>query len=157
MKETFNINRAKHSRQVGLTALHLGRYEFSMHKRSEDMFTLGLLHDIGYQFGDINNHAKVGGEHLRRLKYKYWQEVYWHGTPNAPYQSRELFILNLADTTTLPDGTETDFEYRLQDIAHRYGKHSSYYIDAVGVVNELEFGLEHRRYKKHKCHSRKNQ
>ena len=41
MKETFNINRAKHSRQVGLTALHLGRYEFSMHKRSEDMFTLG--------------------------------------------------------------------------------------------------------------------
>ena len=94
----------------------------------------------------------MGGEHLRRLKYKYWREVYWHGTPNAPYQSRELFILNLADMTTLPDGTETDFEYRLQDIARRYGEHSSRYINAVSVVNELEFGLEHRLYKKHKCH-----
>jgi len=41
----------------------------------EEMFTLGILHDIGYEFGENNDHNFVGFEILDKQNYKYANEV----------------------------------------------------------------------------------
>lgn len=39
-------------------------------KFTEDMFVLGILHDMGYEFTNDNiGHASVGGEILKRSNY----------------------------------------------------------------------------------------
>ena len=49
-------------------------------KYAEDMFLLGVMHDLGYEFVENNiSHAAIGGEILNRSGYKYWKEVSLHG------------------------------------------------------------------------------
>ena len=46
----------------------------------EDMFILGLLHDLGYEFAKTKlEHSEIGGTILKKNGYKYWKEVYYHG------------------------------------------------------------------------------
>jgi HD superfamily phosphodiesterase len=91
----------------------------------EDMFLLGMLHDFGYEFSKINTeHAHTGGQILKRAGYRYWREVFLHGDDLLEHMSDELFILNLADMTTLPDGKPCNMEERVKEIANRYGKGS---------------------------------
>ena len=67
----------------------------------EDMFYLGIVHDIGYEFvEDQPKHEKKGGEILKKLDFKYWKEVYYHGNPTIEYDSPELMLLNYADLIT---------------------------------------------------------
>ncbi len=93
-------------------------------KNAEELFILGLLHDVGYEFVDQNGfslHNKIGGEALKRQGYKYWKEVYWHGIYNSPYQSEYLDILNWADMHIDHKGQKVSFEERLDGISSRYG------------------------------------
>ena len=40
---------------------------------AEDMFLLGMLHDMGYEFMESNaSHAAVGGEILKRNNFRYY-------------------------------------------------------------------------------------
>lgn len=92
-------------------------------KEIEELFTLGLVHDIGYEFlepKDYSKHNKVGGEILKNQGYKYWQEVYFHGEANSPYQSKFLDLLNFADAHIDGYGNYVSFEDRLKDISKRY-------------------------------------
>ncbi|MBR1600405.1 MAG: HDOD domain-containing protein [Alphaproteobacteria bacterium] len=42
-------------------------------KYAEDMFLLGMLHDMGYEFMESNaSHAAVGGEILKRNNFRYY-------------------------------------------------------------------------------------
>ncbi|MBR1915124.1 MAG: HD domain-containing protein [Alphaproteobacteria bacterium] len=107
---------------------------------AEDMFLLGMLHDMGYEFNQSNasSHAAVGGEILKRNNYRYWQEVALHGDETAQNMSDELFILNSADMSTGPNGEDFTFEERLNEIAQRFGKQSQAYQKCVIEIEKLK-------------------
>jgi hypothetical protein len=111
----------------------------SDNKFAEDMFVLGMLHDMGYEFMESNaSHAAVGGEILKRNNYKYWQEVALHGDETVDNMSDELFILNCADMSTGPSGENFTFDERLQEIAVRFGKDALAYKKCVIEVQKLK-------------------
>ena len=108
-------------------------------KYAEEMFLLGLLHDMGYEFIEGNNqHATIGGEILKRSGYKYWQEVSLHGNETIENMSDELFILNSADMVTGPNGENFTFDERLKEIANRFGKDSKAYNKCMVETNKLK-------------------
>jgi hypothetical protein len=108
-------------------------------KFAEDMFLLGMLHDIGYEFIENNElHACIGGEILKRSGYKYWQEVSAHGDETIENMSDELFILNCADISIGPNGEEFTFDERLSEIASRFGKEADAYKKCVVEVKKLK-------------------
>lgn len=87
-----------------------------------EMFTLGTLHDIGYKFSDdAQLHNVLGGEILRQQKYKYWKEVYYHGTFQDEFYSRELLLLNYAELTTGPAGEDITFQDKYYLLCEKYG------------------------------------
>ncbi|MBQ7660005.1 MAG: HD domain-containing protein [Alphaproteobacteria bacterium] len=108
-------------------------------KFAEDMFLLGMLHDMGYEFNQSNaSHAAVGGEILKRNDYRYWQEVALHGDETIENMSDELFILNCADMSTGPKGEDFSFDERLAEIASRFGKDSRAHKKCVVEVQKLK-------------------
>ena len=118
-------------------------------KFAEDMFLLGMLHDMGYEFMENNaSHASVGGEILKRNNYKYWQEVTLHGDEKIDDMSDELFILNCADMTTGPGGENFSFDERLEEIASRFGKEADAYKKCVIEVQKLRNDKRYHKLKK---------
>ena len=103
----------------------------------EQMFTLGLLHDIGYEFGENNDHNVVGYEILNKQNYMYSKEVLYHGKPNCEYKSLALDLLNFADMHIDKKGNYVSFEKRLEDIKNRRGERSLAYINSKKVIDEL--------------------
>ena len=104
----------------------------------EEMFTLGMLHDIGYEFGENNDHNFVGFEILDKQNYKYANEVLYHGKPNSKYQSLALDLLNFADMHIDKSGEYLSYEQRLEDIKTRRGENSLAYINSKKVIDELK-------------------
>ncbi len=105
----------------------------------EDMFYLGVLHDIAYEFVDTQmKHELVGGEILKCNNYKYWKEIYFHGMPDPEYDSLALDILNYADLTTDYQGKDVTIANRLIDIATRYGENSIQYKNATILSEKLK-------------------
>ena len=89
----------------------------------EDLYTLGLLHDIGYEFlkeKDYETHEIYGGEVLKRQGYEYWKEVYFHGQAKCKYQSKFLDLLNWADMRIDSSGNEVSLDGRLEELSKRY-------------------------------------
>lgn len=112
---------------------------------AEDMFLLGMLHDMGYEFMESNaSHAYVGGEILKRNNYQFWSEVSLHGDETVKNMSDELFILNCADMSTGPNGENFTFDERLEEIASRFGKDTDAYKKCVIEVENLR---SDKRYK----------
>lgn len=91
--------------------------------QAEELYTLGLLHDIGYEFAkeeDYINHNKIGGEILKKQGYKFWREVYYHGEVDIKYKSEYLDLLNWADMHIDSSGNYVSFDERLEEISKRY-------------------------------------
>lgn len=107
-------------------------------EKCEEMFVLGLLHDIGYEFENPKEHATIGGNILKNTGYKYWKEVLYHGNPNSEYKSIELKLLNSADMQISPCGDLITYSERLTDIKDRYGDVSVQYINAKKIVASLD-------------------
>ena len=108
-------------------------------KYAEDMFLLGILHDIGYEFTkNHEDHSRIGGEILKRANYNYWEEVSLHGDDCVENMSDELFLLNYADMTTGTNGEDVSFKERLDEIANRFGAKSSAYKKCVKVIERLK-------------------
>lgn len=106
---------------------------------AEDMFLLGIMHDLGYEFVESNaSHAAIGGEILKRNNYRYWQEVSLHGDETVENMSDELFILNCADMSTGPNGEDFTFDERLKEIAQRFGEDANAYKKCVIEVAKLK-------------------
>ena len=103
----------------------------------QEMFTLGLLHDIGYEFVESPEHNKVGGQLLKNQNYKYFNEVMNHGNPYSNYFSDELDILNYADLHVDAKGEFVSFAERLDDIKNRYGEDSDSYKNARNIAENL--------------------
>lgn len=104
----------------------------------EEMFTLGLLHDIGYEFGESEEHHILGAKVLQKQNYKYYKEVLYHGKPTTEYSSRALDLLNFADMHIDKKGHYVTFEERLADIANRRGKDSPHYKNCKKVIDDLK-------------------
>ena len=125
-------NKIKHSRAVAELM-----YSLASEEKKEQMYILGLLHDVGYMFGH-NNHNKNGGNLLKESGYQYWQEVFYHGDCQPPYSSYELDLRNYADMPIGPDGTHIGFAKRLEDIEIRYGTDSKEYQNASTNIKRLK-------------------
>ncbi len=108
-------------------------------KYAQDMFVLGLLHDVGYEFLETGQgHAKLGGEILERSDYKYSQEIINHGYSENTTMTDELFILNCADMTVGVNGKTCSMSERLKDIGVRYGINSQAYNNASLEIKKLQ-------------------
>ncbi len=105
---------------------------------AQEMFCLGFVHDIGYEFGENKNHELIGGEILERTNYKYANEVKYHGNPHASYHSFELDLLNWADMHINSKGEYVEFDKRLKDIEKRYGKTSEVYLNACSLIEQIK-------------------
>lgn len=133
-------NRKKH---VWAVAEFLKKFAVEQKMSDEDcqaLYSLGMLHDIGYEFLEEKNYIKhniVGGNALKNLGYKYWQEVYYHGVPNSPYQSYFLDLLNWADMRIDGAGNVVTFEESLQDVSRRYNI-AVEQLSCYKVVQELK-------------------
>ena len=130
-------NKLKHSYAVANKMMEIGANKNLDDKQLEDLFLLGFLHDIGYNFGNKENHNIIGGNILKNSNYKYWQEVYYHGVADSPYQSLYLDILNTADLMIDKYGNDVGFDKRLEDIKTRYGIKSVQYQNSIKIVEEL--------------------
>lgn len=138
------VNRLKHSYAVAccmrdIVQRHPEDYACS----PEDMYILGMLHDIGYAFVEHQpDHAHAGGLALKRQGYRYWREVYYHSIPQEEYDSAELRLLNYADITTGPDGNPMAMQERIDNIILRYGKGSIQEQKAVKMRDQiLSYGI----------------
>ena len=131
--------RLAHMRSVGRRAQLIAEEIGVRDQESlQDIFLLGYLHDVGYEFSDDQaDHARVGGDILRRNGYPYWQEVYCHGDPDTDYSSQLLDILNTADMVTAPNGEYVTLDRRLEGIAGKYVEGSSQYIKARELAEQL--------------------
>lgn len=124
-------NRYKHIRGVAELMA-----EIAPQGLEKEMFLLGMLHDIGYLY-QPQNHNIFGGNLLKEQGYKYWQEVYWHGVPDAEYTSAALDLLNSADMQVNAYGERVSYTERLADIGNRYGTDSSQYLLAKKMTEYL--------------------
>lgn len=112
---------------------------------AQDMFLLGMLHDLGYEFSkDPCEHPQVGAEILKRQGYCYWDEVANHGNVNVEEVSDELFVLSCADMTTGPNGEDFTMRERIDNIAERYGKDSHSYKKAIIAAERLQADLRYQ-------------
>lgn len=107
----------------------------------DDMFSLGYLHDCGKGYGDIE-HARVGGEVLKREGFRFWKEVSHHGNPFTSYHSPELDLLNWADMTVTPNGKDIAIEKRLEDVERRYGRGSKAWKKASAMSENIRAWCE---------------
>lgn len=130
-------DRLKHSYAVANKMIELGKEKSLSEIELQELFLLGYLHDIGYEFGTNENHNIIGGNILKESNYKNWQEVYYHGIPNSEYKSLYLDILNTADMMIDKYGNDVGFDKRLEDIKNRYGVDSIQYINCVKIINQL--------------------
>ena len=103
----------------------------------EEMFTLGMMHDIGYEFDESVAHNRTGGNMLEKVNYKYHKEVYYHGDIEADYKSLELDLLNYCDMHIDGKGNFVSYEDRLKDIAIRRGENSSGHKKCMIMVDRL--------------------
>ena len=128
-------NRCLHSLGVAKKMVAIGKSKGLKASALNDLFTLGIVHDIGYEFGSGNEHQKLGGLVLKENGYRYWQEVYYHGLVQNEYSSLFLDILNQADMQIDKKGKDVGYEGRLADIKSRYGEGSNVYASCVDLVN----------------------
>lgn len=135
----MDLNRLNHSYSVALKMIEIGIEKGLDDIELKDLFVLGLNHDIGYQFSENNKeHNTIGGELLKNNGYKYWKEVYYHGSDQDEYNSLYLDILNEADMSVDKYGNDVGFESRLEDIGKRYGINSKVYNRCFNIIKELE-------------------
>lgn len=131
-------DRLKHSIVVARKMVELGKKRNLSEEELHDLFLLGLVHDIGYEFGDGDTHNKVGSSILNNSTYKYSKEVLYHGKNQDDYSSMYLDILNEADMSIDKYGNDVGYDARLEDIKSRYGEDSVAYKNSYQIVKKIK-------------------
>ena len=83
-------DRLNHSIAVAKKMVEIGKKYNLDDEQLQELFLLGYNHDIGYEFGNNEDHRIIGGNILKQSDYKYWQEVYYHGEIECQYHSLYL-------------------------------------------------------------------
>jgi len=131
-------DRLNHSIEVARMMVELSEKAGWSPTKCQEMFLLGYVHDIGYEFAENQcDHADIGAKILKEQGYKYWQEVALHGKIDSSYESEELRMLNIADMSVDSHGIRVGAKRRLEDIAERYGVKSKQYLEAVQLANKI--------------------
>ena len=133
----IDSDRLKHSIAVARKMVEIGKNLNLKDEQLQELFVLGYNHDIGYEYGNNENHRIVGSNILKKSKYKYWQEIYYHGEISTEYHSLYLDILNKADMQIDKYGNDVEYDKRLEDIKTRYGKDSDVYDKAKKLIDYL--------------------
>ncbi len=112
----------------------------------EEMYLLGLLHDIGYIYGK-DDHERKGARLLGTETY-YGRLIQAHGWTPQEYMDRnscfaseipnEMILLWTADMMVDLTGTPVGFEARLKDIGDRYGIDSDAYRMCFETISWLK-------------------
>ena len=124
-------------KQVILHSYGVAEYMYrNSNKKRDEMYILGLLHDIGKIHG-FDNHELLGGKITKDIGFIYSEEIKYHGIVQSDYSSYELDLLNAADLSIDSEGNEVGYIKRIEDIKTRYGEKSTQYIDAVLLSKEL--------------------
>lgn len=138
-------NRMRHMQKVAEYMLE-NADKYNLDK--DEMYTLGLLHDIGYLFG-AENHEINGENLLKKENYKYANIVGLHGlTPNeflikfGKDIPIELILLWEADMSININGENVGFDKRLEDIKSRHGENSRAYITSKERVEWLKENIK---------------
>ena len=135
----MDFDRLKHSYSVGKKMVEIGEYLRLGNDELNDLFILGLNHDIGYEFAKNGiDHNKIGGTILKNNGYKYWKEVYYHGELTNEYDSLYLTILNQADMQVDKYGNDVGYDKRLEDIRSRYSEESIIYKKCLELVKKMK-------------------
>lgn len=112
---------------------------------AEDMFLLGLVHDVGYEFSEGGKfHSKIGGEILRRNAYRYADAVTKHSYLTDGELPDELYLLYCADMMVDTKGIECSLQERVNDIKKRYGADSVPYQDSLKKIEKLKSDARYR-------------
>ena len=132
-------DRLKHSYAVAKRMMEIAK-EYNLSEEDiKNCFLIGLNHDIGCEFATNGiDHNKIGGQLLKDNRFKYWQEVYYHGDIDCTYDSIFLDILNKADMQIDKYGNDVGYDKRLEDIKDRYGKDSITYKNCVILIESLK-------------------
>lgn len=131
-------DRMKHTLAVARKMVEIGKKYNLSSKEQQELFILGFLHDVGYEFLDEKKeHNIIGGEMLKSSEYKCWQEVYYHGMPDPKFDSLFLKILNMADMQIDKYGNDVGYTKRLEDIKSRYGEDSVPYQNSLRLIKRL--------------------
>jgi hypothetical protein len=136
-KKGISNDRARHmfatAKLMQETALSLGWGE----EKANEMFVLGLVHDAGYAFTDVQKeHAKAGADVMARLGFKYSDRIANHGFAIQHSETDdELNLLNLCDALVDSDGTISSPGLRLYNIGKRYGNDSDQYKAAKATLD----------------------
>ena len=135
-------DRLKHSIAVARKMVEIGQNYNLNNQQLQELFVLGYNHDIGYEYGNNENHRVIGGNILKHNNYKYWKEIYYHGEIDCEYYSLYLDILNKADMQIDKYGNDVGYDKRLEDIKIRYGEDSDIYKKANILINSLKGEIE---------------
>lgn len=111
----------------------------------DEMYLLGLLHDIGYI---INNkeHEVIGARFLEEQGYKYSDIISWHGVTPQDYMRlrdvdsvcNDLKLLWKADMSVNCNGLEVSYDKRLFEIGLRHGFDGVQYRKAKEAIEWLK-------------------
>lgn len=134
----MNTDRLLHTIAVARKMVEIAKEKNLSEQQQHELFLLGYNHDIGYEYKvEGEEHQQTGGKLLRDNGYKYWQEVYYHGLPDAPYESEYLLILNQADMQINKYGNDVGYDKRLHDIEERYGGDSIPYQNSKKLIDQI--------------------
>ena len=119
-------------------------------ENKDEMYLLGLIHDIGYIYGNKEEHEQKGAE-LLGLNTYYGKFVQAHGLTPREYMNcngcfeyeipNEMILLWTADMMVDSMGNVVGFKARLDDIEKRYGIDSESYR----ICKEIMLWLENRK------------
>lgn len=139
-------SRLFHMRGVAYKSYNLAREVFNMEEDvARSLFVMGLTHDFAYAFVENQtNHEHEGGRILKLSGFDWAEAVFDHGDPDVDDWTDELFILNLADMTTSPDGKPITTNQRLKDIENRYGANSIQATKARKLAKRIKEELTKR-------------
>ena len=66
----MDYDRLKHSIAVARKMVEIGKDNNLIEENIKDLFVLGFIHDIGYEFGNNSNHNLIGSDILKNNGYK---------------------------------------------------------------------------------------
>lgn len=136
---TITPDRLKHGLGVARRCEELALSLFHWSEMTaREMFLLGYIHDIGYEWvDDQRDHERVGGFLTQSVGLAYSDAIRDHGNPDIGVMDDVLLLLNIADMTTSPTGEPVTLVKRLDSIKERYGLDSEQYLRALDMAQRL--------------------
>ena len=137
---TINNNKMNHILAVARLMYQMAIDDGKDEEYARQMFLLGYVHDIGYEFCTKSpDHPNIGAQILEKSSYKYANQVLYHGKPNKANIEDQyaMDLLDKADLLIDHTGKYVGAKTRLEDIKNRYGEDSHQYINASTMVKRL--------------------